>query len=162
MSLELLAQISQIAGAVIFLVLAVVLWNKFLAPAVKSYTASKNAEIRESEERRERMRRDLAAAQAEVSTAEADAGEIRARIDVVANRERTQSLENAKAEAERIVRNAEGELNRARMSARDRLRIEFIEKALLKARAEAASRVDASTNARLVNATVDDLAKGKS
>lgn len=162
MSLELLAQISQIAGAVIFLALAVVLWNKFLAPAVKSYTASKNAEIRESEERRERMKRDLAAAQAEVTTAEADAGEIRARIEVVANRERTQSLENAKTEAERIVRNAEGELNRARMSARDRLRIEFIEKALLKARAEAASRVDASTNARLVNATVDDLAKGKS
>ena len=125
-------------------------------------TASKNAEIGESEERRERMRRDLAAAQAEVGNAESDAKEIRARIEVVTNRERTHSLESAKLEAERIVRNAEGELNRARMSARDRLRIEFIEKALLKARAEAAARVDASTNARLVNATVDDLAKGKS
>lgn len=161
MSLELIAQISQIAGALIFLILAVVLWNKFLAPAVKNYTAAKNAEIHECEERRERMRRELEAAQAEVANAEADAKEIRGRMDVIVNRERTASLGSANAEAERIVRNAEGELGRARLAARDRLRIEFIEKALLKARAEAVERVDAPTNARLVNATVDDLAGGR-
>src|SRR5665213_2532780 len=49
----------------------------------------------------------------------------------------------------------------ARYAARDRLRVEFIEKALAKARAEAPARVDDTTNRRLVETTLADLVQGK-
>jgi len=159
-NLQMLAVYSQIAGAVIFVILLVWLYNKFMAPAIATYTANKNAEIREQEQRRERMRSDVGAAQAELGTAEDDVREIRARREVVEKRERETSLAAAHAEADRIVRNAEGELERARLSARDKLRIEFIEKALQQARVQAAQRIDDAANVKLVEATVNDLARG--
>jgi F0F1-type ATP synthase membrane subunit b/b' len=161
MSLELLAQVSQIAGAVVFVVVAIWIWNKYVAPGVKAYQASKNAELAEAEARREKLRADVAAAQGEVTRADADAAEIRARIERATARDRTRALDEAKAEGERLVRNAEGELERARIAARARLRIELIEKALAKARAEAPLRVGDATNKALVDATVDDLARGR-
>ena len=161
MNLEALAQISQIVGAVVFIVVAVLIWNKYIAPGVKAYQAAKNAELAEAEARRERMRAAAADAQAEISRADADAAEIRARVASATARDREHALEEAKHEAQRIVHNAEGELDRARLAAGDRLRIEFIEKALAKARAEAPRRIDDAANQRLVKSTVDDLAKGK-
>ena len=59
------------------------------------------------------------------------------------------------------MRNAEGELERARLAARDRLRIELIEKALRKARAQASGRVSDAVNTALVETTVADLTRGK-
>jgi len=159
-SLEMLAIWSQIAGAIVFLVLLVWLFNKYMAPAIATYTANKNAEIREQEQRRERMRADVGDAQAELTRADEDVREIRARQDVAQKREREAAVAAARGEAERIVRNAEGELERARLAARDKLRIELIEKALQKARAEAQQRIDDATNVKLVEATVDDLARG--
>ena len=160
MNLQMLAVYSQIAGAVIFVILLVWLYNKFMAPAIATYTANKNAEIREQEQRRERMRHDVGEAQGEVSRAEDDVREIRARAEVARTREREAALASAQAEAGRIVRNAEGELERARLAARDRLRIEFIEKALAQARTQAAQRIDDAANVKLVEATVNDLAQG--
>jgi F0F1-type ATP synthase membrane subunit b/b' len=162
MSLETLAQASQIAGAVIFVIVMIVIWNKYIAPGVKSYQAAKNAELAEAEARRERMRADITAARSDLEAAGSDAQMIRERIEAAAARDRAKTLAEAQAEAERIVHNAQGELERARMAARDRLRIEFIEKALAKARADAPRRVTDTVNEQLVNATVDDLARGKS
>ncbi|BDE08161.1 hypothetical protein WPS_34370 [Vulcanimicrobium alpinum] len=161
MSLELLAQWSQIVGAIVFVVVMVWLWNKYLAPGVKSYQAAKNAELAEAEARRERLRADVADARGEVERAESEAKEIRTRAERMATREREAAIAAAHAEAERIVRNADGELARARLAARDRLRVELIEKALRKARSEASGRVDAATNERLVQRTVADLAEKK-
>ena len=161
MSLELLAQVSQIVGAVVFVVVAVLIWNKYIAPGVKAYQASKNAELAEAEARRERMRAAATDAPAEIGRADADAAEIRARVASATARDRERALEEAKHEAGRIVHNADGELERARLAARDRLRVEFIEKALAKARAEAPRRIDDAANARLVSETVSDLARGK-
>jgi F0F1-type ATP synthase membrane subunit b/b' len=107
------------------------------------------------------MRADVAAARAEIEHADADARTIRERIDAATARERAKTLEEAQAEADRVIRNAAGELERARLAARDRLRIEFIEKALAKARAEAPARLSDATNTALVNATVDDLTRGR-
>ena len=160
MSLETLAQWSQIAGAVIFVILAVVLWNKYLSPAVKSYTASRNAELQQTEERRERLKREADEAVAAVAAAERDASEIRGRVDGEAGRDRAKALAEADAEAARIVRNAEGELERARLAARDRLRIEFIEKALARAREEAPRRISGAVDEKLVESTVADLTRG--
>jgi F0F1-type ATP synthase membrane subunit b/b' len=157
MSLDQLAMISQIAGAVIFVIVAIWMFNKWVKPAVITYQATKNAELAENEARREQMKAAVAAAQAEIDTAQSDAAEIRSRATDVAERERAHALDEARAEAARIVRNAEDELGRARMAARDRLRIEFIEKALVKARAEATRRIDGPIERRLVEATVDDV-----
>ena len=161
MSLELLAQVSQIVGAIVFLIVAVLVWNRFIAPAVKAYTAAKNAELAEAESRREHMRADVAAARGEIETAEADAKMMAERAQLAVQRDRAKAIDDAQHEAERIVRNAEGELDRARMAARDRLRVEFIEKALAKARADATARVTDAANATLVRAVVDDLVRGK-
>ncbi|MBV9440874.1 MAG: hypothetical protein JOZ24_12860 [Candidatus Eremiobacteraeota bacterium] len=162
MNLELLAQVSQIVGAAVFVVVAILVWNRWIAPGVKAYQAAKNAELQEAEAHREQMRADLARAQAEVERADQDCKEIRARVGVVVRRERNAAEAAAGAESERIVRNAEGELERSRIAARDRLRIEFIEKALAKARQQAAGRVGDAENARLVGRTVDDLTRGRS
>ncbi len=160
MSLEMLALWSQIGGAVVFLICAVLIWNKFLAPAVMTYQESKNAELAEAEAYRERMRAELDAASAELGKAADDAREILARIDIVVKREHEKALQETHAETVRAIRNAEGELERARVAARDRLRIEFIEKALAQARAQAPQRVGDDLNHRLVLRTVDDLSRG--
>jgi len=161
MSLELLAMWSQIVGAVVFLVVAVLIWRKYIAPGVKAYQTAKNAELAEAEARRDRMRADAEAARGEIAAAEADASMIHERIASAAEHDRAKTLEEAEHEAARIVRNAEGELERARLAARDRLRIEFIEKALAKARAEAPQRVSDAVDKKLVESTVADLSRGK-
>jgi F0F1-type ATP synthase membrane subunit b/b' len=161
MSLETLAQFSQIGGAVVFLIAIVLIWNKFIAPGVKGYQAAKNAELAEAEARREHIRADVAAARAEVERADAECREIAARSLTTVEHDNVKALEEAKADAERIVRNAEGELERARLAARDRLRIEFIEKALAQAREQASGRVSDATNAKLVDETVQNLVRGK-
>jgi F0F1-type ATP synthase membrane subunit b/b' len=161
MSLELLAQWSQIVGAVIFVIAIVVIWNKYISPGVKAYQQSKNAELAEAEVRREHIRADVAAARAEVERADAESREIAARSLTAAEHDRERALAEANADAQRIVRNAEGELERARLAARDRLRIEFIEKALAKAREEAPARVSDVTNGKLVDETVQNLVRGK-
>ena len=160
MSLEALAQVSQIVGAIVFLIAIVWIWNRFIAPGVKTYQEAKNAELAEAEARRDHMRSDVEAARAEIARADDDCAEIRARIDTASERDKRKAIEDARHEAERIVRNAEGELERARLAARDRLRIEFIEKALAKARGDAPARISATADRKLVEETVDDLARG--
>ena len=161
MNLQLLAQWSQIVGAIVFFIAVVAIWNKWIAPGVKAYQAAKNAEIAEAESRRERMRAAVAEARGEVERADADARTIQLRIVSTVEAERARILADAKAESERIVRNADGELERARLAARDRLRIEFIEKALARARGDAVSRIDAKLDERLVIKTVEDLTRGR-
>jgi F-type H+-transporting ATPase subunit b len=158
---EAVALWSQVLGAVVFLIVVILLFRKYLIPAVEANEKARNAEIADAEARRERVRAEAAAARGEVESAQRDAAEIRARVDMVVKREHDHLVAEARADGERMVRNAEGELERARMAARDRLRIELIEKALLQARSQAAGRVDERTNARLVNETVDDLSRGK-
>jgi len=129
MSLEVLAQWSQIAGAVIFVVVTILVWRRWIAPAVQSYQESKNAELGEVEARRDRLRADADAARVDAERVEAEARTIR-------------------------------EIERARMAARDRLRIEFIEKALVKARSQAGAALDDSANESLIEETVETLVRG--
>jgi F-type H+-transporting ATPase subunit b len=158
---EAVALWSQVAGAVAFLVVLILLFRKYLMPAVKANQDARNAEIAEAEARRERINAELAQARGDLTGADEDAVEIRARIAVVETREREKFLADARHEGERLIVNAQGELERARLAARDRLRIEMIEKALVVARAEAARRVDGATEERLVRTTLDDLTRGR-
>jgi F0F1-type ATP synthase membrane subunit b/b' len=157
---ETVALWSQVAGAIVFLVVLILLFRKYVIPAVVANEQARNAEIVDAEKRVARMRADAAKARVEIETADRDAAEIRARVERIAARDREHTLAEATAEGDRLVRNAEGELERARLVARDRMRIEFIEKALAQARAEAPARVDAGVNAALVQRTVEDLARG--
>ena len=152
---------SQVAGAVAFLVVLILLFRKYLIPAVDANEKARNAQIAEAEARRTRMQTEASKARGEIEAADRDAAEIRRRVEHAIELDRAHALDEAGAEGARLVRNAEGELERARLAARDRLRIEFIEKALAKARAEAPKRVDPATNERLIGQTVGDLVKGK-
>jgi|SRR5947209_1822131 len=152
---------SQVAGSVAFLIVLILMFRKYMIPAVLANQAARNAQLAEAEARRVRVQTEAAQARGEIEAADRDAAEIRNRVARVTERDRAHALDEAKAEGERLVRNAEGELERARLAARDRLRIELIEKALAKARAQAAGRVSDGVNKALVDATVDDLARGK-
>ncbi|HEV3089246.1 MAG TPA: ATP synthase F0 subunit B [Candidatus Elarobacter sp.] len=152
---------SQVAGSVAFLVVLILMFRKYLIPAVVANQQARNAEIAEAEARRARTQAEAAKARADIESAERDALEIRSRVEALAKRTAAEILAEAKAEGERVVRNAEGELERARYAARDRLRIELIEKALAKAREEAPARVTDDLNEKLVRTTVDDVARGK-
>src|ERR1700737_2133058 len=126
---------SQVAGSVSFLIVLILLFRKYLIPAVLANQAARNAQLAEAEARRTRMQTEAAKARGEIEAADRDAAEIRRRVEHATERDRAHVLDGANAEGPRLVRNAEGELERARLAARDRLRIELIEKALAKARA---------------------------
>jgi F0F1-type ATP synthase membrane subunit b/b' len=158
---EAVALWSQVAGAVAFLVVLIIMFRKFLIPAVEANEKARNAEIAAAEARSVAVKADAAAARAEFETAQAEAARIRASGAEHAKHELARILAEAKTDGEHTIFNAEGELARARMAASDRLRIEFIEKALVRARIEAVTRVDAATNTRLVNGTIDDLTSGR-
>ena len=160
MNLELLAQWSQIAGAAIFVVVTIVVWRRWIAPAVQSYQDAKNADLAAAEARRDRMQSEADEARVDAEQAEAEARMIGERAKSDADAERKRILAEAQEESERLVRNANGEIARARMAARERLRIEFIEKALIRARSQAVDTLDDAANESLIEETVDTLVRG--
>ena len=160
MNLELLAQWSQIAGAAIFVVVTIAVWRRWIAPAIQNYQEAKNADLAAAEARRDRMRSEADEARADAEQAEAEARTIGERAKSDADADRKRILAEAQEESERLVRNANGEIARARMAARDRLRIEFIEKALIRARSQAADTLDDAANESLIEETVDTLVRG--
>lgn len=148
---------SQILGAIAFFAVLIYLFRKYLMSAVHFAEAQRNAELADSEKRRELVKADVAQARAEVEAADRDAGAIKARVAEDAQREAERIVADAKADGERLVHNAEGELRRARLTAQAHLRVEFIDRALELARKEAGARIDDRTNARLVSATVEAI-----
>ncbi len=160
MSYEAVALWSRIIGTVV--VLAILWWafRRFMVPAITRAQQAKNEEIARAEQRRDAAKAEIAAAQAELDQAERDAQAIRARVEADIARERDQALAQARDAGERAVRNAQGELERARANALVALRIELIEKALELARRDAEARVDQAANAELVDAFVGGLERG--
>jgi len=156
---EALAVWSQVVASVLFIGVMIYVWIRFIAPAVVASQARKNAELVEAEHRRDAARAQVEAAQRELDVADADARAIRARAQADATRLHEAMLTEAEAEGERLVRNAEGELERGRAEARERLRGELLEKAMQIAR-DAASRLDEATDRRLVADAVDVAEKG--
>jgi F0F1-type ATP synthase membrane subunit b/b' len=154
---EQLAQWSEIVGGFAFIVVAVLLFGKYALPAVRAAQVQRNADLVNAEGRREALKADVVRARAELEDADRDAVAIKGRAGADAQREHDRLLAEAKAEGERVVANAEQELARARLLAQAQLRTEFIDRALQVARAEANSRIDGTTNARLIGATVKTL-----
>jgi len=113
-----------------------------------------------AEHRREELREEVAEARGEVEAADRDAQAILARAETDARHEHETIIADARREGLRLAQNARGELDRGRIAGRDKLRIEFIEQALNRARALAAEQLSDAGNAKLVAKTVDDLTIG--
>jgi F0F1-type ATP synthase membrane subunit b/b' len=156
---EAIAVYSQVVASVLFIIALVVIWVRFIAPAVVASQARKNAELFESEKRRDAARAEVEAAERERDAADADVRAISSRAAADAARLHDKMLADARLEGERAIRSAEGELERARAAARDRLYDELLERATAIAR-DAATRLDDGTNRRLVADAVDAAERG--
>ncbi|HMD03321.1 MAG TPA: hypothetical protein VKG44_10190, partial [Candidatus Baltobacteraceae bacterium] len=117
-----LAVWSEIAGSLAFLAVLVYVWQRFITPAVIASQERKNAELAETERRRDSARAQVGEAERALRAADDDVKQIAARAEHDAAAERTRALSEAKADGERLVRNAEGELGRQRAATRDALR----------------------------------------
>jgi F0F1-type ATP synthase membrane subunit b/b' len=157
---ELIAQYSEIIGGFAFLVVAIWLFRKFVLPAVRAGEVSRNSDLVNTEHRREQLRDEVSEARAEVESADRDALAIAARAETDARHEYETIISDARREGLRLIQNARGELDRGRLAGRDKLRIEFIEKALNRARELAGQQLTEAADARLVAKTVDNLTIG--
>jgi F-type H+-transporting ATPase subunit b len=155
-----LATWSQVVGSIAFIIVLVWLFVRFVVPAVAASQERKNAELAEAERRRDAAGEAVEAARREVETASGEAAAILQRVDGDVVRERELILREARAEGERVMRNAEGELGRARMAARDRVRAELVAQALRIAR-EAAAGVGSADNDRIVAGIVNQIERGE-
>ena len=111
------------------------------------------------ERRRDAARAEVEGAQAESARADVDARAIAARAQADASRLHDKTLADARSEGSRLMQAAEGELERARATARETLRAELLDRAMKIAR-DAASRLDEGTNRRLVGDAVDSAERG--
>lgn len=141
---------SQVVSAVLFMGVLVWLWFKFIQPAILAAQDRQNKQIAQDERHRDEAKSMLDVLRNDVENARRDAGLIGARIDGEAARERDGIVAEARDAGERSVRDAQAEFSRALAAGREQLRIDMLEKALQRAREEAARRVDATVDAGLL------------
>lgn len=141
---------SQVVSAIFFIGVMVYIWMRFLQPMVLAGQERSNEAIAEAERHRDQAKAALEALKGEIEGAHRDAELIRARAERQADGERAAMLAETEQEGGRAVRNAEGELARARDAARVRLRGEILKRALERARDQAEQRIDTAANGRIV------------
>ncbi len=154
-----LATWSQVVAAIAFIAVLVWIWRRFLGPGIAKSEARKNAERLDSMRRRDLAKSEIDTARAELERAESDATTIVARAETEAVRQRDRILRDAGAESERVEVNANGELERGLAAAREQLRADILAKAVRIAR-DAASKVDAETDRRLVSDAIEAAEDG--
>ena len=157
---EEIAKWSDIISAILFLAVMVWLWMKYIAPAVLNAQANQNRLLAEAERHRDEAKAALDLLRQEIEGAKRDAQLIGQRASDQAKHESEKTIAEANDAGERVLRNAQGELERARAAAREQLREELAAKALDLARSEAETRVNGDVNARLVDQFVASLEHG--
>jgi len=157
---EQLAIWSQVISALLFMAAMVAIWIKWILPAVLAGQAAHNEQVAQAERHRDEAKAAVEALRREIDGARRDAELIRERATHQAELETEAAIAEARAAGERSLRNAAGELARARAEARERLRGELIEKALTSAQTEATSRMNAVTNTGLIDRLVATLEQG--
>jgi F-type H+-transporting ATPase subunit b len=160
MNYDAIAFWSQIAGFVLFALALVWAWNKFLTPALATSAKASNERVALAERHREEMHAAVESLRRAIDGARLDAQAMVARVKERAQHERDAILAEAKDAGDRSVRNAEGELARARMAAREQLREALATKALEIARTSANMRIDTTTNAHLVQEFIEQVSRG--
>jgi F0F1-type ATP synthase membrane subunit b/b' len=148
---------SQVVSSIVFIAVLVWMWFKWLLPVFLKAQEQSNRQIAEAERHRDEVKAALDALHSEITTAEHDADLIKQRAADQAEHERQAALDEANGAGNRALRNAGGELERARAAAAHRLRDEVLDKALRLARTEAAQRVDAALNAKLIDRFISGL-----
>jgi F0F1-type ATP synthase membrane subunit b/b' len=148
---------SQVVSSILFIGALVFIWNKWILPVVMAAQARSNAQIAESERHRDEAKGALGALREEIDSARRDAELIEQRAELHGQRERETILKDATETGERALRDAGGELERARAAAGLRLRDELLEHALKIARYDAAQRVGPALDSRLVERFVGSL-----
>lgn len=148
---------SQVLSSIVFIGVLVFMWFKWLLPLFMAAQARSNRQIAEAERHRDDVKAALEALRAEIETANQDASLIVERAKARAEHERRAMLDEAAAAGERSLENAGRELERARASARRRLRDELFEKALSLARGDATQRVGRALDTRLISEVADSL-----
>jgi F0F1-type ATP synthase membrane subunit b/b' len=151
---------SQVASATFFIGALVFIWNKWILPVVLAAQERSNAQIAQSQRHRDEAKGALAALREEIDSARRDAELIGQRAEVHGQRERETILKETTEAGERALRDAAGELGRARAAARLRLRDELLERALQIARNDAVRRVTPALDSRLVERFVGSLEEG--
>jgi len=160
MNYDAIAFWSQIAGSVLFIFALGWAFGKWLVPAVTTAQKASNERIAAAERHRDEMRAALDALRHAIEGAKRDGATMIERVKERAQQEHDAIVAEAQAAGERALRNAEGELARARAEARAKLREELAAKALDIARAGADARIDAATNARLVEEFLERVSRG--
>lgn len=150
---------SQFFSAILFALIMVWMWIKFIAPALKVAQDNENKQIALTELHLEESKAALDQLRQENQGAARDAEAIRKRAAELAAYERDIALAEAKESGERVLHNAAGELDRARAAGRERLRTELVDRVLGIARARAIQRVDGATDAKLIASFVASVEK---
>jgi len=161
MNYQVIAEWSQVVSSLLFMGVLVWMWIKFIQPAVLAAQAAQNAKIAEAERHRNEAKASLEELQQAIEAAQRDAIAIKERVAALMSGERESVLREAREAGERALRAAQAELPRARAAAREQLRDELIEKALIGARDMAARRVDAGANRKLVGSFVGLLERSR-
>jgi F-type H+-transporting ATPase subunit b len=151
---------SQIAGFLLFSVVLCLAFAKWIVPAAGAAQKASNDRIALAVKRRDEVQGALGALQHAIEGAKLDAAAMVERAKDRGEHEKSAIIAEAKDAGERAVRNAEGELDRARAEARAQLREQLANKALEIARSTASSRIDASVDQRLVEEFLGQVNRG--
>jgi F0F1-type ATP synthase membrane subunit b/b' len=162
MNYEAIALWSQILSAILFIIALVWIWFKFIQPAVIVAQRNANAQLAEAERHRDEAKAQLESLRGEIGKAQQDATAIRQRVEAQAKAECEAIVTEARRAGEHSINNAQGELARSRVAARERLRDELLDQALTLARAQAEQRVDERVNRELVSSFLSTLEHGGS
>jgi F-type H+-transporting ATPase subunit b len=157
---DLIAFWSQIAGFVFFVVFLIWATRQWITPAITAAQKASNERITQAERHRDEMKAALELLRHEIEGAQRDAQAIVAMAKERAEHERVAIVAEAHDGGERMLRNAEGELERARGAAREHLREELAAKALDIARVSASQRIDAAVNAQLLEEFLGQVSRG--
>jgi F-type H+-transporting ATPase subunit b len=152
-----IALYSQVISAIVFIAVLAWMWFRWIVPVVMAAQDRSNKQIAEAERHRDEARDALTTLRDAIESARRDAGLIVERAEVHGRHEREAALAEATAAGERQMREAQGELERAREAARQRLRDDLVAGALLIARAEAPDRLGPAGERQLVDAVVVSL-----
>ncbi len=142
---------SQVVSAVLFMCVLIWLWFKYIQPAILAAQDRANKQVAEAERHRDEAKAMLDLLRNDIESAGNDAQAIKTRVETQAARECDGIVNDAREAGEHSVRGAQASFSGMLAGARDRFRFEMLDKALARAREEAATRVDDALDARLVD-----------
>lgn len=155
-----IARWSVVASSIIFAVFIVWMFRKFIVPAIDAAQRAKNEEIALAERHLADAKERVVQLQTEVARADSDAAAIRRRGEEQGTVEYQATVRDARDAGERALRNAGGELDRARAAGREKFRTKLVDRALEVASTRATERVDGAVNQRLVEGFMHSLERG--